>query len=469
MLELILVLEKCLYLKDFFMQKHNKQIFLVCLTASLAGLLFGLDIAFVNGSLQYIAQEFHISQVNSQQVAGYLLFGAALGAILSAPISNIYGRKKVLVLAGLIFTICTLTGMLSNTLMMLLISRFFIGISVGIASFITPLYLSEMAPYKLRGGLGALYQLMITLGIVLMFISNYELNFTHSWRIMMSILILPSVLMLVGCLRLPESPRWLILNNREKEARKILNTIRCDQQEVDFEVNEINSSLKNHKNSFGLLKEPFFLKIILLGVLLQVLQQFTGMNAFMYYSGEIFRSAGFDNPALTTVIVGIVNVLTTVIAVLFVDKFGRKPILYFGLTLLAISCLVVGYLFSLSVLNDLNKFTLLIFCLLFIFAFAISLGPVVWIVCSEIYPLEARDLGLTFSTATNWICNFIIGSYTLTWFNNFGKSNTFWAFGLVSVLGLILVNKFTPETKGVTLEHLEINLKNNKKLRDLGM
>ena len=451
------------------MQQHQKKILFICLTASLAGLLFGLDIAFVNGSLQYIAHEFHITQMESQKVAGYLLFGAVIGAVLSSPISNLYGRKNVLILAGTIFSICTLTGMASNTLMMLLVSRLFIGISVGIASFITPLYLAEVAPYKLRGGLGALYQLMITLGIVLMFISNYELAFTHSWRIMMSVLILPSLLMLIGCINLPESPRWLVLNKRENEARNILKSIRSSEEEVNFEINEINSSLVNQKPSFVLLTEPFFIKIVLLGILLQMLQQFTGMNAFMYYSEEIFRSAGINNPSLSTVIVGIVNVLTTIIAVLFVDKFGRKPILYFGLTLLAISCLVVGYLFGLHTLTNFNKELLLFFCLLFIFAFAISLGPVVWIICSEIFPLEARDLGLTFSTATNWICNFIIGSYTLSWFNMFGKSITFWSFGVVSILGLILVNKFTPETKGVTLERIELNLKNNKKLRDLGV
>lgn len=252
----------------------------------------------------------------------------------------------------------------------------------------------------------------------------------------------------------------------------MLSNIRSNEEEIEFEMAEIKESLVGAESGFKLLKHPFFLKVILLGIMLQALQQFSGMNAFMYYSGKIFASAGFENPAIATVIVGLVNVLTTFIAIKYVDKWGRKPIMYFGLAILVISCSVVGYMFSLESkgiqLTSSMQYTLLIFCLLFIFAFAISLGPVIWILCSEIYPLEGRDLGITVSTMTNWICNAIIGSYTLTWFKVLGVSGTFWFFGFVSLLGFILINRFTPETKDVPLEELELNLKANKKLRDLG-
>jgi SP family galactose:H+ symporter-like MFS transporter len=195
------------------------------------------------------------------------------------------------------------------------------------------------------------------------------------------------------------------------------------------------------------------------------------MNAFMYYSGQIFQSAGFHNPNVATIIVGVVNVLTTLLAIKYVDKIGRKPIMYIGLTILVISAFVVGYIFHIAATEELTNFykiSLLVFCLFFIFAFALSLGPVVWIICSEIFPLKGRDLGVTFSTTSNWICNTIIGSYTLTWFATFGVSGTFWFFGFMCLLGFILIKYLTPETKGISLETIEKNLQLNIPLRNIG-
>ncbi|MCC2644820.1 MAG: transporter, sugar porter family protein [Burkholderiales bacterium] len=196
------------------------------------------------------------------------------------------------------------------------------------------------------------------------------------------------------------------------------------------------------------------------------------MNALMYYSGQIFQTAGFTNPAVGTVIVGLVNVLTTLVAIKFVDKLGRKPILYIGLTILVFSCLVIGYIFNLqtngTILSTLEQYTLLAFCILFIIGFAVSLGPIIWILCSEIFPLGGRDLGVTVTTMANWIFNGIIGSYTLVWFKFFGVGKTFWMFGAASLLGFILIKFFTPETKDVPLEELELNLEKGISLKNLG-
>lgn len=458
--------------KDIIVAKSNHVVIRVCFIAALAGLLFGLDIAYVNGSLGFIVKEFNLTEEQSQQITGVLLAGAAVGAFGSGWLSRTFGRKKVLVLAAAIFTVFTAIGLLAHTITFFLIARFVIGLAIGIASFVAPLYLSEIAPHKIRGGLIAMYQLMITIGIFLMFLSNAALAHTESWRLMMAVLLIPSSIMLIGCLTLPESQRWLALVGRHEEAKIILNKIRQSKEEVDFELAELKESLVDAKSVFQLLKEPFFIKVLILGIALQALQQFSGMNAFMYYSGKIFASAGFQNPAIATVIVGLVNVLTTFLAIKYVDRWGRKPIMYLGLTLLVISCGVVGYIFSIEshgiALSTSMQYTLLCFCLLFIFAFAISLGPVIWILCSEIYPLEGRDFGITVSTMTNWICNTIIGSYTLTWFSTMGVSGTFWFFGFMCLLGFILINRFTPETKDVPLEELELNLKANKKLRDIG-
>ena len=445
----------------------------ICVIAALAGFLFGLDVAYVNGALPFIVRDFHLSVEDSGNVAGYLLMGAAFGALISGWLSRQFGRKKVLILAGLIFTFVTILGSSAQTFTIFLSARFVMGLALGIASFVTPLYLSEIAPFKLRGQLVSIYQLMITIGIFVMFLSNTALMQTGSWRLMMVVLVIPSAIMLLGVFGLPESPRWKVLVGKISDAKAILYHIRESGDDAEFELNEITNTV-NQKQTSGLqlLCNKYFIKVVLLGMLLQILQQFSGINAVMYYSSQIFETAGFTNPIIGTVVVGLVNMLTTVIAIKYVDRLGRKPILYFGLIILILSCIIIGYLFNLQlsgvVLSDMLKFILLVSCLAFIFGFAISLGPIVWIICSEIFPLGGRELGVGITTMTNWVCNAIIGSYALVWFNNFGVGQTFWIFGLACILGLVLVKWFTPETKNVPLEELEANLYSGQQLSKIG-
>lgn len=444
----------------------------VSIIAALAGLLFGLDIAYVNGTLEFITTEFNLDVTAQGAVAGYLLGGAAVGALFSGWLSRKFGRKKVLVLAAAMFTVSIILTVLAHIFTIFLVARFITGLAIGVASFVAPLYLSEIAPYKIRGALIAMYQLMITIGIFLMFLSNAALSFTGSWRIMLSVLLIPSLIMLFGTLTLPESPRWMALVGKLDSAREILNKIRKSKDEVDFEIQEIKETMNVKSRGFSLLCKKYFLKVVLLGILLQCLQQFSGMNAFMYYSGQIFEAAGFTNPSIGTVIVGLVNVLTTIVAIKFVDRIGRKPILYMGLSILVVSCAIVGYIFSLQtkgvMLSSIQQDMLLIFCLLFIIGFAVSLGPIIWIICPEIFPLGGRDLGVTITTMANWIFNSIIGGYTLVWFKTIGVGQTFWIFGAACLLGFILVRYFTPETKDVPLEELELNLEEGVALKDLG-
>ncbi len=444
----------------------------VSFIAALAGLLFGLDIAFVNGSLEFIVKDFSLTVSQSEKIAGVLLFGAAVGAAFSGWISRRFGRKKVLLLASLIFFLFTILGVFSPTFTVLLVARFILGLAVGIASFVAPLYLSEIAPYKIRGRLIAMYQLMITIGILAMFLSNAALAHFGSWRLMMSVIAVPALIMFIGALTLPESPRWLVLVGKPEKSEEVLRRIRTSEEEVAFELNEIKETVKIKSSGWALLSKPYFRKVLILGILLQALQQFSGMNAFMYYSGQVFKAAGLSNPAVATIIVGLVNVLTTLLAIKYVDKLGRKPILYFGLTILVVSTAVVGYLFKLrppgTEMTPVEQWLTLIFSLLFIFGFAVSLGPIIWILCSEIFPLKGRDFGITVTTTTNWISNTIIGSFTLTWFQHLGVGGTFWMFGGFLLLGFLIVGFLTPETKGITLEELEKNLENGVPLRKLG-
>ena len=273
---------------------------------------------------------------------------------------------------------------------------------------------------------------------------------------------------------MPRSPRWLVLTGNDEEAALVLKKIRSSETEALAEHEEIKQTTHKGVSVFSLLKKKFFIKVVLLGIALQAFQQFTGMNAFMYYSTDIFKLAGFTNPSTSTIVIGLLNMLTTFLAIKYVDRFGRKSILYFGLSLLVISCVAVGFIFKAHfvygqamVLSQTLQWTALIFCLLFIFGFAISMGPVVWILCSEIQPIEGRDFGVTASTMSNWICNAIIGNFALTWLT-FHPDSTFFGFAIACVLCALFVKFFVPETKDVSLEEIENNLRAGKPLAKIG-
>jgi len=446
----------------------------VAFIAALAGLLFGMDTGYINGSLEYIAESFHLNEVQQGHVASILLVGAAAGALFSGILSKKFGRRKVLLLASAIFSLATLISIFAPTYDVFFAARFLLGVGVGVASFIAPLYLSEIAPKEFRGALIGMYQLMITIGIFLVFLTNSALDSTHSWRLMMVALAIPSVLMFVGCLTLPRSPRWLVLTGNYSEAELVLKKIRLSEEEAMKEFMEIKETTITNTNPFSMLKHKFFIKVIFLGMGLQIFQQLTGINVFLYFSAEIFEGAGFANPMVSTITIGLLNVITTVLAIKYIDRFGRKPILYLGLVLVIISCLVVGGIFtshhivgqSMNLSASLQWVTL-VSCLVFIFGFAIAMGPVVWILCSEIQPAEGRDLGITASTMSNWVSNAIIVNFSLA-FVLHSPGKVFIFFGLASIVCLLFVRLFVPETKGVSLEEIERNLRAGKPLAKVG-
>ncbi|AIT08873.1 MFS transporter [Candidatus Francisella endociliophora] len=446
----------------------------IAVIAALAGLLFGMDTGYINGSLKFIAQSFHLTESQQGHVASILLVGAAIGALFSGVLSKKFGRRKVLIIAGGIFSLATLVSIFAPNYEVFFIARFVLGVGVGVASFIAPLYLSEISPKEFRGALVGMYQLMITIGIFLVFVTNSALEQTGSWRLMMVALAIPSVLMFVGCLTLPRSPRWLVLVGKNDEAEITLKKIRNSESEAVAEYQEIKETTVLNVNPFSMLKHKYFIKVLFLGMALQVFQQLTGINVFMYYSAQIFEGAGFANPMISTITIGLLNVITTVLAIKYIDRFGRKPILYFGLALVIISCLVVGFIFSTHHvvgqamnLSETLQWTALAFCLIFVFGFAIAMGPIVWIVCSEIQPAEGRDLGVTASTMSNWVSNAIIVNFSLA-FVIHSPGKVFIFFGVASILCLIFVKFFVPETKDVSLEQIENNLRAGKPLAKIG-
>lgn len=473
--------------------KYKPIVYIVGLTAALAGLLFGLDIGVISGALPFIGQEFGIGTVQREDIVSALLWGATFGALISGCFTKKYGRKYTLLLSAVIFALGSLGCSIAPSAGILIGTRFFLGIAVGVASFTAPLYLSEIAPKAIRGSMISMYQLLITIGIVLAFSSDtYFATYAHvlghvggHWRMMLGVLVVPSIVMFIAIYFLPESPRWLLLKDRKSEANEVLSKIRNTEEEIQSEMNEIEETLKVKHDGFKLFAgSRNYRKVIFLGIGLQIIQQLTGINVVMYYAPKIFEIAGFASTPEQmwgTVLVGCVNVFATFIAIAFVDKLGRKPIMYAGFIVMGISMCMVGVMFKVGLdshpaINSASTvqphhalaFTAIAFLLLFIVGFAMSAGPIIWVLCSEIYPLSGRDLGITASTATNWIVNGIVAMTFLTLLEHFGHGNTFLLYGLLEIIFIIVFLLYVPETKGISLERIEENLMSGRRLKNIG-
>jgi len=453
-------------------RKCKKLVYAVALTAALAGLLFGLDVGVISGALPFIAQQFKAGTERQELIVSSLLIGAVIGTLLSGILSRTYGRKNTLLVSAVVFAIGSIFSALATSAKMLIYVRLFLGVAVGIASFTAPLYLSEMSPPRVRGSLISMYQLMITIGILSAFLSDTFLSYSENWRIMLGILVVPSSLMFIGITLLPKSPRWLVLAGEKARAREVLNRLR-HAEEVEAELDDIERTLETKQGGFELLRSnKYFRKVIFLGIVLQAIQQFTGINVVMYYAPKIFNIAGFTSTSQAmwgTVLVGLINVLSTFIAIALVDRVGRKPILFAGFIVMGLSMGTLGTMFHIGLQDSHTlQYAAIGSLLMFIVGFAMSAGPIIWVICSEIFPLSGRDLGITISTATNWLCNALVGMTFLTMLNAMGPAHTFWIYGGLNVLFMAALLLFVPETKGVSLEKIESNLMSGKRLVRIG-
>lgn len=451
----------------------TRSVYSFCFIAALGGLMFGMDQGTINGTLNFIVNDFKFSTAEGASYASIMMYGCVLGSLVCGWVANTLGRKKTLIIAAACFALFIITGATAQTVLILFTSRFLLGVTVGIASFAVPVYLSEIAPSKSRGGMVAFYQLMITIGILLIFITNAIFDhYNVSWRIMLGIIALPALAMLAFVFILPQSPRWLMLKGKDSQALDVLKKIRTEDEEITFEFEEIKTSLNIKKSTaMQLLTKGFFLKVLALGFVLQILNTLCGINPVMYYSTLIFSKAGIHDASAVTVVLGVVNMATTIIAVKYVDRIGKKPIIYFGLAGMAIMLIILSvnfYLLDHYALTAFMTFFLVGATILFVFSYAVSLGPTIWTICSEIFPLEGRDFGFAVTTATNWIFNAIAVNFSLIIMDQYGGCILFSGFSLVCILGLFFVGLFVPETKNISLEKIEINLKNGVRLRDIG-
>ena len=405
-------------------------------------------------------------------IVSSMMVGAALGALGSGWMAKAIGRKYSLMIGAALFACASGVCAFAWSPAMLITGRVFLGIAVGIASFTAPLYLSEIAPRTMRGAMISLHQLMVTVGILAAFLSNTAFSGAGDWRWMLGVIAFPALALLFGLLFLPRSPRWLMSRGRNEEAEHVLEKLRSDRQSIETEMREIADQLKVEFQGWGLFRSnPNFRRTVGLGIMLQVMQQLTGINVVMYYAPRIFGLAGYGtshDQLWGTVIVGAVNVAATFIAIGLVDRWGRKPILYTGFAVMALALATLGALLHAGVTGGASQIAAVVMLLVFIAGFAMSAGPMIWILCAEIQPMKGRDFGIAASTFVNWVANTIAGATFLTLLNTLGHAQTFWLYAVMNAAFIFLTLWLVPETKGVSLEQIERNLMAGQALRKLG-
>ncbi len=456
-------------------QKSARMKTYISFAAGMAGLLFGLDIGVIAGALPFITTHFTLDSNLQQWVVSSMMFGAAIGAVVTSWISSTFGRKKSLLIGAGLFIVGSLGSAFSPSVTALISSRVILGFSIGVASYVAPLYLSEMSEKETRGRLISMYQLMINFGIVLAFLSDTALSYSGDWRMMLGVISIPAFVLIFALFGLPDSPRWLASKGRVEEAAGVLELLRGNIEKARHELAEITESLKFKQEGWGLFKvNKNVRRAVFLGMLLQAMQQFTGMNIIMYYAPKIFSMAGFSSTTdqmIATVIDGMTFVIMTWVSMQFIDKIGRKPALKIGFAIMAAGTIILGvclYMVDAGRTDAWISYLSVAMTVLCIAGYAMSAAPVIWILCSEIQPLKSRDFGIACSTTTNWVSNMIIGATFLTLLETVGSAGTFWLYGALNITFIFLTIYVIPETKGVSLEQIEKNLMEGKSLRSLG-
>ncbi|WP_295767133.1 sugar porter family MFS transporter [uncultured Mucilaginibacter sp.] len=442
----------------------NKSISLIAITivASLGGFLFGFDMAVISGVLPFVKTQFSLTAVQEGWFVSSALIGCIIGVALSGELSDRLGRRVPMLLSAALFLLSAVGCAFMPTLTLIVISRLIGGIGIGIASNVVPLYISEIAPANIRGRLVTYYQLAITFGILVAYLTNAALVHYAAtsasqlilvkqiWRAMLGLGAIPAVAFLGGLVTVPESPRWLMQKGRTNEATAILQAISHNQGSI----NDVSKSEAAPQGSYKELFAPGMRKALLIGILLPLFSQFSGINAIVYYGPSILSSAGISlsNSLISQIIFGAANMIFTLFAIWKVDSWGRRPLYLYGTAGAAITLIATGYCFYTGATSSV---WLLVCVLSFLAFFAFSIGPLKFVVASEIFPNAIRGRALAISIMTMWIADTIVGQLTPILLKDFGSAGTFWFFAFFCVVAFIVVYKLLPETKGQSLEHIE--------------
>jgi SP family arabinose:H+ symporter-like MFS transporter len=442
-------------------QVSMKFVTLVSIVSALGGLLFGFDTAVVSGAVGFMEEHFDLSKLQVGWAVSSLIIGCIVGAAMSGILGDRFGRKKVLISAAILFIISSIGTAIPESFSGFIIARIIGGIGIGITSTLCPLYNAEIAPAKYRGRLVALNQLAIVSGIFLTYFVNVWISgsgdeawgVTSAWRWMFGVGAVPGLLFLILLFFVPESPRWLIKQGRAAESLPILLKIHGEEL-AKKEVIDIKQSFEEESGSIRQLFSPGLRIALLVGVGLAVLQQVTGINAVMYYAPEIFKAtgAGTNSSLIQTILVGFINFLFTIVALWLIDKVGRKALLLVGTASMAICLLVIGFAFHTG--NAAGPLVL-VFILLYVASFAISLGPVVWVIISEIFPNRIRGKATAIAAMMLWAADYLVSQTFPPLLSSAGPASTFWIYGSMALIALLFTWRVVPETKGKSLEEIE--------------
>jgi len=436
--------------------KSEAFVFLVAAVAALSGLLFGYDTGVISGALLFVKQDFSLSSWMQSVVTTAVLAGATLGAGLSGRLADRFGRRRMVIGFAILFFIGSFLTGLAPGVWWLAAGRVLVGLAIGVCSYTAPLYISEISPPRSRGALVSLNQLLITLGILVSYLADYALAGGEHWRWMFGLAAIPAAILGIGMFFLPESPRWLVSRGKKHKALEVLRTLRSEE-EATAELRLIESHDHGQEVRWTELFQLQYRPALIVGIGLAIFQQITGINTIIYYAPTIFQLAGFNSAAqsiLATAGVGLVNVLLTIVAVRLLDRTGRRPLLLIGIAGMIASLAALGLVFLLGSRSASLGWLAVGSVMLYVASFAISLGPVFWLLISEIYALRIRGVAMGVVTMTNWAFNLLVALTFLLLVENLGPALTFWGYALVSVASWIFAWRLVPETKGRTLEEI---------------
>ena len=444
--------------------------------AALGGFLFGYDTAVISGTIAQVTEQFRLDALQQGWYVGCALVGSIIGVLFAGILSDKFGRKFTMILSAILFSTSAIGCAVSVDFNQLVVYRIIGGVGIGVVSIISPLYISELAVAQYRGRLVSLYQLAVTIGFLGAYLVNYQLLgystsnpdivtgwwslifVTEVWRGMLGMEILPALLFFIIIFFIPESPRWLILKGREEKATNILERIYTSSKDALFQLAETKSVLSSEsKSEWKLLLQPGIRKAVIIGVCIAMLGQFMGVNAVLYYGPSIFENAGLSggDSLFYQVLVGLVNTLTTVLALVIIDKVGRKKLVYYGVSGMVISLVLIATYFIYGESWAISSIFLLIFFLFYVFCCAVSICAVVFVLLSEMYPTRVRGFAMSIAGFALWIGTYLIGQLTPWMLQNLTPAGTFILFAIMCVPYMLIVWKLVPETTGKSLEEIE--------------
>ena len=437
--------------------------YLIAAVAALGGLLFGYDTGVISGALLFIRQMMSLSPTMQGVVVAIALAGAAIGAATAGYLSDRYGRRLVILGAGLLFIAGALISAVAQGVIVLVIGRFLVGLAIGVASMLTPLYLAEISPARVRGAIVSLNQLCITGGILVSYLVGFALaSSSDGWRWMLALGALPGVILAAGMLVLPESPRWLAGRGRIPDANTVLQHLR-GTADVSDELNTLRTDLAREGRQLAGASElltPRLRRPLIIGIGLAMFQQITGINTVIYFAPKIFQSAGLSSAAtsiLATAGVGAVNVIMTIVSIRLIDRLGRRQLLFWSLGGMAVTLFVLAGAFFSGASGQL-AWVAVASVAAFVGFFAIGLGPVFWLLIAEIFPLAVRGRAMSLATVANWSFNLIVSATFLNLVGAVGSAGAFLVYGVLSLVALVFIALVVPETKGRSLEQIEAAL-----------